>query len=150
MRHQYDFEGYAGDGRLVLIGEVKGVGGATEESAKVFRRNLIAHDLLPRDVYFLLAFRTAVYLWKPQAGKDASPDFKAAAKPVLKKFLGEVAENEAAPGAESVEFAFKHWLSEFTHGAGIPEATSDADRILLESGLYPKIRGGEIRYESAA
>ncbi len=145
MRSQFDLEGYSPDGQLVLAGEVKRSLAATQESATVFRRNLIAHGLLPRDVYFLLAFRTVVYLWKPQAGDESLPDFKAASKPVLKKVLGEVAEDESAPGVESLEFAFKHWLSGFTYDTSVPENDSDADRMIVDSGLHSRIQGGEIR-----
>lgn len=150
MGNRYDIGGYSGDGQLAFIGEIKSDRGATDESAKVFRRNLIEHDLLPSDVYFMLAYRTAIYLWKPQSGKDALPDFRAAAKPVLKQYLGEAAEDESIPGSESLEFAFKQWLQSTVLGTRRLQATSDADRMLLDSGLIAKLKGGEIRHELSA
>ena len=51
-------------------------------------------------MYFLLAFRTTIYLWKPQAAEDTAPDFKAAASSVLKRSLGDLADNESKISGE--------------------------------------------------
>ena len=147
MHNRYDLGGYSDSGQLVLIGEVKGVRNATEESAAVFRRNLLSNNLLPRDVYFLLAYGTSIYLWKPRAGESATPDFKAPATPILERFLGEFASGESGPGSESLEFAYKHWLSDAARGLDEGRATAEADRMLRASGLHALLKGGEIRRE---
>lgn len=145
----YDLGGYTSDGSLILLGEVKASSDSSEDSAKVFRRNLIAHELLPRRVYFLLANRKAIYLWKPQSSEDAPPDYQSSAEPVLAKYLGTSIRNEAV-GEAGLEFAFKHWLSGVAQPGADPRLDLDADQMLVNSGLYSLLKGGEVRYELVA
>ena len=148
MRDRHDIAGYSPDRKLVLIADVKAGKKTSEENASFFRRNLLAHGLLSEVPYFLLAYKTQFFLWKGVRGPDARPDYQAAAKPVLEKYLGKIAEDERGPGSEGLEIAVKSWLSELASGIQVPAAQSAPDQMLVESGLYDCLKGGEVHSES--
>jgi hypothetical protein len=144
MQSRFDIAAYSPNRQLVLLAEVKWLKEASEENAIFFRRNLINNKLLPRIPYFLIAYRNALYLWKESTAADSPPDFKAAAKPVLKKYLGTVAENDPGPGPEGMETAVKLWLSDLASGVEDPDPQSAADKMLVDSGLYDQLKFGEV------
>jgi hypothetical protein len=148
MRNQYDIAGYSFDRQLVLIADVKAGKETSEENAAHFRRNLLAHGLLAEVPYFLLAYKTQFFLWKGTRDADSRPDYKAAAKPVLEKYLGEIGESARGPGSESLEIAVKSWLSELASGVRAPDTLFAPDQMLVESGLFERLKGGEVLSES--
>lgn len=145
----YDLGAYTSDGSLILLGEVKASSDASAEGAQFLRQNLISHELLPRRVYFMLANRRVIFLWRPHAAVDALPDFQTPAEPVLRKFLGSSIRPEDL-GEAAVEAAINHWLNRAARHGALPDSNFDADQMLVQSGLYPLLKGGEIRYELAA
>jgi hypothetical protein len=147
MGNQFDIAAYSPDRQLVLLAEVKWLKELTEEEAAFFRRNLLAHQLLTEVPYFLLAHRNAFFLWKGKGTPGNRPDFKAAAKPVLKKYLGDLADTGSGAGPESMELAVKLWLSDLASGIEQPDPNSEADKMLVDSGLLDSLKGGEVRRE---
>jgi hypothetical protein len=148
MGNQFDIAAYSPNRELVLLVEVKWSKDSSQEGAVFFRRNLRNHGMLTDGPHFLLANRNNLFLWKGSSGPDAEPDFRGPAKPVLKKYLGDIAETEVGAGPESVELAFKLWLTDLARGSQLPDPESAADRMLVDSGLYQQIKGGEVRRES--
>jgi hypothetical protein len=148
MRNRFDIAAYSSAKELVLLVEVKWSKESSEEDAIFFRRNLRNHSILTDGPHFLLAYRNNLFLWKGSTSPDAQPDFRSPAKPVLRKYLGEIAETASGAGPESLELAFKLWLTDFARGSELPDPKSDADKMLVDSGLYQKIRGGEVRREA--
>ncbi len=144
MRNQFDIAAYSRDRQLILLAEVKWVKESSEDTAVFFRHNLLSHQLLPQVPFFLLAYRNALFLWKEASQSDARPNFQAATRPVLKKYLGGLADSDTGPGPEGMESAIKLWLSDLASGIESPDAGSDADKMLVDSGLYEMIRNGEV------
>jgi hypothetical protein len=147
MRNQFDIAAYTPSNELILVAEVKGLKESDEGAATFFRRNLLAHGLLPVSAYFLLAYRTTLYLWSPKQSPEASPEYRAAAKPIFKRFLGDVAELPNGAGPQSLEFAIKAWLDESAREAKSDSLESDADRMIVRSGLLERLKGAEVRRE---
>jgi len=131
-------------GRRVLIVECKATRKSTPEDAAQVRRNLLAHSQLPADAFFLLAMPSKLFLWSKDRAKDAAPSFSADAQPVLRDYLGPIADQEGGPRGESLELAIASWLGDLTSNLRSPNQ-SDADRMLVESGLLDKIKGGRVR-----
>ena len=144
MRNQFDIAAYSRHRQLVLLAEVNWVKESSEETAVLFRHDLISHQLLPQVPFFLLAYRNALFLWKEASRPDARPNFQAATRPVLKKYLGDLADSDTGPGPEGMESAVKLWLSDLASGIESPDARTDADKMLVDSGLYELIRHGEV------
>ena len=145
MRSQFDIAAFSRSRELVLLAEVKWQKENSEENAISFRKNPLKSGLLPAVPFFLIAYRSGLFLWKETSPPEAKPDYKAAAKPVLKKYLGNFADNEKVPGPESMESAIKLWLSDLANGFESPDSNSEPDKMLVASGLYDRIQNGEVR-----
>ena len=145
MQNQFDMTGYSPRNELILLVETKWSKDSSEQVAVAYRTNLIANDLLPRDPFFLLAYRNNLFLWREKAGDQAGPDYKSSAKPVLKKYLPSIPDPEKELGPESLEFAIKLWLADLASGYEQPDLNSEADKMLVDSGLFKRLKGGQIR-----
>jgi hypothetical protein len=104
--------------RPILVVECRRAHGSSSEYAVRWRRNL-----------------------------EALPDFTAPAQPMLKRYLGPIAERPGGPIEESLEYALYAWLSELAHGVRQPEALSEADQMLVTSGLLERMKGSTFRME---
>ena len=142
MALQVDIVIESPDRRRILIVECKRARDASSQQAVRWRRNFVAHGLDSEVPYFLLAFPTDLFLWRANANIEAPPDFTAPANGVLKRYLGPIADQPGGPLEESLEIAFSFWLSDLAHGVRQPDALSEADQMLVNSGLLEKIRGG--------
>ena len=133
------------DRRPILVVECRRAHDSSSQYAVRWRRNLVAHGLDSEVPYFLLAFPTGLFLWRANSNLEAPPDFTAPAQPVLKRYLGPIAEQPGGPLEESLENAFYAWLSDLAHGVRQPEALSEADQMLVTSGLLEKMKGSTFR-----
>jgi hypothetical protein len=131
-------------GSRILFVECKVARKSTPEDAVHVRQKLISHGQLPADAFFLLAMPSRLFLWNTDRELDAAPNFTADATPVLRDYLGPIADQESGPRDESLELAIASWLGDLTSDIRSSDE-SDADRILAESGLLNKIRGGRVR-----
>src|SRR5882757_1584765 len=133
------------DRRRILVVECKRAQDASSQQAVRWRRNFVTHGLDSEVPYFMLAFPTGLFLWRANANIGAPPDFTAPAQGVLKRYLGPIADQPGGPLEESLEIAFSTWLSDLAHGVRQPDSSSEADQMLVESGLLEKMRGGTFR-----
>jgi hypothetical protein len=133
------------DRRRILVVECKRAQETSRQQAVRWRRNLVAHGLDSEVPYFLLAFPTGLFLWRANANIEAPPDFTAPAQGVLKWYLGPIADQPGGPLEESLEIAFAAWLSDLAHGVRQPDVLSEADQMLVTSGLLEKMKGGVFR-----
>jgi hypothetical protein len=131
--------------RPVLVVECRRAQDSSSQHAVRWRRNLVAHGLDSEVPYFLLAFPTGLFLWRANADIDAPPDFTAPAHGVLKRYLGPIADQPGGPLEEGLEIALYAWLSDLAHGVRQPEVLSEADQMLVTSGLLEKMTGGTFR-----
>ncbi|MGH8241177.1 MAG: hypothetical protein ACREXP_29745 [Steroidobacteraceae bacterium] len=97
MPAEYDIVVRARDGTLVAVIECKRMKLRSDAEATSLRRNLTLHGGDPGAAYFMLALSTCLFLWKGDAAADAPPQFSAAVKPVLKSYLGPVADQPGGP-----------------------------------------------------
>jgi hypothetical protein len=131
-------------GRRVLIVECKSTIRSTPEDAAQVRRNFLAHSQFAADAFFLLAMPSKLFLWGKDRGEGAAPNYTADAQPVLRDYLGPIADQAGGPRAESLELAIASWLGDLTSNLRSADQ-SEADRMLVESGLLDKIKGGRVR-----
>jgi hypothetical protein len=131
-------------GRRILFVECKASRKSTPEDAAHVRRNLLSHSQLSADAFFLLAMPSRLYLWDKDRGLDAPPNFTADAQPVLRDYLGPIADQEGGPRGESLGLAIASWLGDLIANIRSSDKT-DADRMLVDSGLLERIKGGRVR-----
>lgn len=140
-----DFALYSPDGELEMVGEVKKAQEASPGAASRIRRNLLAHRAIPNAPYFLIFFPDRLYLWKDvQSDVDSPPSRSAGIADVLRDYLGDPAKNPVGLGEESLELALGSWFRDLATATRAPSETSEADKLLVESGLYSALRRGSI------
>jgi hypothetical protein len=147
MRSPTDIAVYSPDKQLILVVEVKGGKQSKSDAAAQLRRNLLVHGLLPSSPYFLLAYQTNLFLWRSGSDPIAPPLFMAPAKPVLQDYLRSVSGGERLVGEESLQLALVSWLSDLASDVRTPQPSSEADEMIVQSGLYDLIKNGEVKSE---
>jgi len=130
------------DGTPKLVVEVKAKSGTSTRWAAQFRRNLVAHGLVPTASYFLLASPEQFYLWKPKHdGFDAPPDFVADSRQMLAPWLDRMHTQKGTIGESALELLIHAWLSEVMTNPNL----EDIPDWLQKSGLHSAIRGARLR-----
>jgi hypothetical protein len=146
-----DFIAYDNVGRVILVAEVKRRLGTSEHWATHFRRNMLAHGVLPKSPFFLIATPERMYFWKQdqQARADEPPAFTLDATKALKPYLDKLNRPPQAIGEQALELLVSSWLSDM---AGTDEARVRQDpsmRWLAESGLLDSLGTGRIELNPA-
>ena len=150
MPPRSDIVAYSLDHSPVLAVECKRGKQTSPQSAALLRRNLITHQLMPDAPYFLLAFSTGFFLWLEKTPPGEPPDFSASAKSVLKEYLGKLAEDTGDVRDEGLPLVLFSWLADLADAIRQPDPNSEADQMLVKSGLYDKIRFGEVKFEGVS
>lgn len=145
MNSYLDIVVFSRDLQPVLVVKCRRGSGADEKSATDYRLNLLTHDFVPKSVSFLLAYPTTFFLWKQESSIDAKPDFTAPALPLLRGYVGKLADDACGWDSSSLELLLSYWLSELAADIRTPNHNSEAERMLSDSGLLEKIRFGKIR-----
>lgn len=68
-----DIAVYSADGKLLLLVEIKGMATTDATWAAQYRRNLLAHHVIPPSPYFLLVASDRMYLWANPASMNEVP-----------------------------------------------------------------------------
>jgi hypothetical protein len=136
--------------RTVLVVECKFAADASPPAAARLRNRLLADGYLdvPVEAFFMLALPKTFHLWTPGVTSAALPSRSASAMPILRAYLGRIAEQTPWPGTENLELAVSAWLSDLVASIRKPDA-SDTDQMLVGVGLYELMKGGSIRREAA-
>jgi hypothetical protein len=145
MRSRPDFLVLSPDDRVQLVVEVKNLRGISPEWAADYRRNLLAHSILPDADFFLLAFSESLFLWDNARGDaEALPHYQAPTRETLGPLLVDVG------GEEGLEAAVSAWLYALTSPSLGEGEAKRRYGWLVDSGLYSRIRGGHVKYSAAA
>ena len=88
MQHTADIAAYDTDGQLVLVVETKNKLGTSSVWAAKMRRNILAHGLLPKTRFFLLALPDRFYLWRDVSiiPELAEPNYEIDSAPFLQPY----------------------------------------------------------------
>jgi hypothetical protein len=127
-----------------LIVECKGGNEVSAEGAARFRRNLLAHELVPDVPFYMLAYPNYLYLWKRESAPDSLPDFQAPSASILKDYAPRLSTHPSNVQGSSLELVMLSWLSDLAAGIRGPNPTFAAEQMLLDSGLYKIIRDGKV------
>jgi hypothetical protein len=149
MNSKPDLLVYSPTDELQLVVEVKNKRGASDQWASRLRRNLVAHSIIPKAKFFLLALPEHLWLWRDtQSLEDVPPDFKVATRDVLRPYLRHWPKD--FPSENTFELLVKSWLSDLTHSHLSKESVPSELRWLFDSGLYDSIRLGNVERETFA
>lgn len=132
------------DRQPVLMVECKSYIDASPQSAAQFRRNLLAHDMLPPVPFYLLVYPRILYMWKGGAEADRPPDFSASTDSLLRRYTFSQLNQADTPRRESLDLVVHSWLGDLASGIREPEDDSDADQMLVRSGVFEQIKDGTV------
>jgi hypothetical protein len=107
-----DFIAYDREGRVILLAEAKSKHGTSENWAARLRRNMLAHGVLPRAKFFLIATPERIYLWR-QDGPDAAekpPEFTIEATKVFQPYFQRAHIEPSDIGPEAFDLLVWTWL----------------------------------------
>jgi hypothetical protein len=143
-----DIAVYARDKRLVLAVEVKDGKEPSGQAAAALRRNLISHKLLTNAPYFLLAYRTRLFLWREETAPGQLADCSALTTPVLHDYASSLSKPESTLRGSGLQIVIFAWLADLASGARKPESDSEPEKMLVDSGLYERIHLGDVQFEA--
>lgn len=150
MPVEYDIVIETANRTRVLVAECKRMKVTSATEAANLRHSLQVLTRDPTSSYFMLVVPTALFLWTENADARAEPQFSVAAKPVLKRYLGDIADLPGGPLSESLEMAIYSWLNALACGIRTPDLDSEPERAVVESGLFDKLKGAIVRLHVAA
>lgn len=129
----------------VLVVEIKAAKETSPAAAAQFRRSLIENELVENAPFLLVAFKTAMFLWRRATPLDQEADFTVPIKPVLQLYLKSLHDEHYA--GESIQIAVHSWLRDLAIGIRKPDTAVAPDKMLIDSGLYKLMHFGDVRSE---
>lgn len=152
MRNIVDLIAYDRDGQIVLIIEAKSKTGTSSTWAATMRRNLLAHGLMPKSKFFMLALPDRLYLWKDVDNKPEiiEPTYEIDSMPFFEPYYKLSALNPERLNGESFELIVSSWMNELIRFGISSSVPVEQRKQLLESGLLDVLNGGSIAIEIAA
>jgi hypothetical protein len=147
-----DFIAYDPEGAVVLLAEAKSRRGTSAVWAAKFRRNMLAHGLLPRSKYFLIATPERMYCWKQEnlSANDVPPQFTVDAQKALAPYFAKLNQDPGNIGPEAFELLFLTWLTDVVTSADYNAEVDPSLKSLFESGLLSSLRHAQIEMNPAA
>lgn len=94
--------------------------------------------------YFMLVLRGEVYIWRRNTPPESPPDFSAPIQEVWNRYLGELAERPETLRSTVMQIAISSWLHDLANGVWPPDPESEADQMLLGSGLHELMKHGVV------
>ena len=149
MQTQYtgiDFIAYGTDGSVVLLAEAKSRHGTSDAWAAKLRRNMLAHGVLPRAKYFLIATPERMYGWKQDNLNfdEAPPEFTVDARKALAPYFARFDQDPARIVPEAFELLVLTWLTDVARSAEHLEKLDPSLQSLSDSGLLSSLRQAHI------
>jgi len=95
--------------------------------------------------YFMLVFHTELHVWRKDAPAGSGPQFTASATQIWRDYLGKLADSPMRLRSSAMGIGIAFWLNDLANNVTKPNPASDADRLLLKSGLFDQMRGGIVR-----
>jgi len=142
-----DFIAYDADGQIILLAEAKSRLGTSGYWASKLRRNTLAHGLLPKSRFFLIATPERMYGWKQESlpASDDPPQFTIDAREAFQPYFAKLRQNPDNISPQAFELLFLTWLTDIAR-SGVDQLESDPSLASLkESGLLSSLQKQKLR-----
>lgn len=138
---------YAPDSHLVLAVEIKEAKQTSATEAAALRRSLLAHGLLPDSAFFLLVYPSTLFLWRRETPAADPPDYIASTLSVMiDPERGVAADDRARLRKGGLQLRVFAWLSVLASDLRRADPKSEPEKMLIDSGVYERLRHGEVRF----
>ncbi|HTS76220.1 MAG TPA: hypothetical protein VMG40_08455 [Bryobacteraceae bacterium] len=146
-----DFIAYDDVGRVILLGEVKSRVGTSGEWAARFRRNMLAHGILPSALFFLIATPERMYFWKQDHPglTEEPPGFTVDATKEFRPYLEKLNQTRQAVGERALELMVFSWLKDIARTGSERVKHDPSMKWLAESGLIDSLGSARIEMNPA-
>ncbi len=133
--------------QAVLLVEVKGRVGTSEQWAAQYRRNLLSHGTLPQAPYFLIATADRLYFWKQNhsGNSEELPTFTMNAAEEFKPYLEGHKQSLNEIGEEALVYILVSWLNDLQQTIVQKLKQEPALYWLVESGLIDSLAEGHLQ-----
>ncbi len=114
-----------------------------------YRRNMLAHGVVPKSQFLLIALPDRLYLWKDSGNTPelVEPTYEIDPTPFFQPYYERAKIPPDKLSGRSFELIVTSWLNELIH-FGIPANVPDKQKQLIqESGLLEALKGGTIAVE---
>jgi hypothetical protein len=144
-----DFIAYNPDGKVVLLAEAKSRHGTSDAWAAKLRRNMLAHGVLPKSLYFVIATPDRIYGWRQEnlPPLDVPPQFTIDGQKALGPYFSRLGQSPAKISPAAFELLVHTWLTDIAKSSGDQERDPWL-RSLSESGLLSSLQQAEIETNS--
>jgi len=143
----YDITAYSPDNRQVLIVEVKSGKDSDPQQLERVRQALMSVIEAQSVQFFVLAQRNGLFLWKKGASTGTDAEF-APVKGLLREYAASLPDQEEIIRKPGLEMVIHAWLDDLALGIRQPKPDSEADQLLVKTGIYDQIRQGRVVMES--
>jgi hypothetical protein len=146
-----DFIAYDAIGRVILLGEVKSRVGTSGKWAARFRRNMLAHGVLPSAPFFLIATPERMYFWKQDQSDltEALPGFTVDAAKEFEPYWNHLSQTRQAVSEQALELTVFSWLKDIARTGEERVKVDPSMKWLAESGLIDSLEKARIEINSA-
>ena len=146
-----DVIAYDDAGRVILIAEVKSRVGASGQWAAQFRRNMLAHGILPAALFFLIATPERMYFWKQDrpVTMDEPPEFTVDASKEFRPYLDKLRRAPQAIGDQALELLVLSWLTDLARAGDERVKQDPSMKWLADSGLIDSLEKARIEMNPA-
>ncbi len=146
-----DFIAYNADGTVLLLAEAKSRHETSEAWAAKLRRNMLAHGVLPKAKYFLIATPDRMYGWKQEnlSFDEVLPEFTINAQKVLAPYFVKFNQHPAHISPKAFELLVLTWLTDLARSVEYRADLDPSLESLSESGLLSSLRHAQIEMNPA-
>lgn len=142
----HDLIVYSSDERQVLVVDVTSGKDSAPVQLERVRRALMSEPGSQQAKFFLRVQPNGLFLWKAGATAGTAAEF-ASLKSVLRDYAASMVKREETLVKDAMDIVIYAWLDDLAFGIRKPKADSDADQLLIKSGVYDQIRGGRVSGE---
>lgn len=100
--------------------------------------------------YFMLALQTDLHLWRTDAPAGSQPLFTASPRQIWHYYLGERGDDLDFIRSEVMIILLGAWLNALAHNIMRLDPDSEADQLLIKSGLYDRMKRGVVTRHAPA
>jgi hypothetical protein len=141
----YDLTVRAADRRPILAVAITGRVGADREDIELFRELLMSEEGGEEIPFFLLAEGDRMFLWRKGDGPYIDAEI-ALVEPLVREYAPSGVDTPLSK--DGMNILIYAWLDDLAMGIREPRPESEADQLLVRSGVYDEIRGGRALYEN--
>jgi hypothetical protein len=146
-----DFIAYDTDGKVLLLAETKSRRGTSKGWAAEFRRNMLAHDVLPSAKYFLIAIPDRMYGWEQNnlSVGEVPQQFTIDARKVLAPYFKRLNLNSETISPSAFELLIHTWLTDIARSAEYRAELDASHESMSESSLFSSLEHAQIEMNAA-